>query len=127
MDYRLSVDNAVAFAMNGNIVLSLEIGSAYVIQVALLQIPALVGLSAFLWGPTTEMAHQLRQPPTQQQHGFILVFPRWDFYAVMLSVFLLTYIYIEGKSNYFKGAILLLTYTVLMIAFSYEPELEGWL
>lgn len=34
--------NAVAFGMNGNIALSLEIASAYTIQVALLQIPTLV-------------------------------------------------------------------------------------
>jgi Ca2+:H+ antiporter len=39
--------NAIAFAMQGNIVLALEIGGAYTIQVALLQIPALVALSAW--------------------------------------------------------------------------------
>jgi Ca2+:H+ antiporter len=33
--------------MNGNIPLSMEIGSAYVLQVCLLQIPALVFFSAF--------------------------------------------------------------------------------
>ncbi|KAI8925670.1 hypothetical protein BC831DRAFT_512376 [Entophlyctis helioformis] len=53
--------------------------------------------------------------------GFTLVFPNWDFYSVMFSVFLLTYLYIEGKSNYFKGAILLLSYTVLMTVFFYVP------
>jgi Ca2+:H+ antiporter len=39
--------NAIAFAMYGNIELSLEIGSAYTLQVALLQIPSLIAFSAF--------------------------------------------------------------------------------
>lgn len=34
--------NAISFAMNGNIALSMEIGSAYALQVCLLQIPCLV-------------------------------------------------------------------------------------
>lgn len=38
--------NAISFAMNGNIALSMEIGSAYALQVCLLQIPALVVFSA---------------------------------------------------------------------------------
>lgn len=39
--------NAISFAMNGNIALSMEIGSAYALQVCLLQVPALVLFSAF--------------------------------------------------------------------------------
>jgi Ca2+:H+ antiporter len=42
-----SVQNAISFAMNGNIALSMEIGSAYALQVLLLQIPALVFYSAY--------------------------------------------------------------------------------
>lgn len=38
--------NAISFAMNGNIALSMEICSAYALQVCLLQIPALVLFSA---------------------------------------------------------------------------------
>jgi len=41
------IKNAISFAMNGNIALSMEIGSAYALQVCLLQIPALVLFSAF--------------------------------------------------------------------------------
>ena len=40
------LQNAISFAMNGNIALSMEIGSAYALQVCLLQIPALVLFSA---------------------------------------------------------------------------------
>lgn len=100
--------NAVSFAMSGNIALSLEIGSAYVIQVTLLQIPVLVGFSAF-W---------FRSHPGT---GFTLIFPPWDIACIFFSVFLLSYIYIEGKSNYFKGVILLLTYCLLMISFLFVP------
>ena len=39
--------NAMSFAMNGNIALSMEIGSAYALQVCLLQIPAMVAFSAW--------------------------------------------------------------------------------
>ncbi|KAG8805645.1 hypothetical protein FRC19_007732, partial [Serendipita sp. 401] len=38
--------NAMSFAINGNISLSMEIGSAYALQVCLLQIPAMVAFSA---------------------------------------------------------------------------------
>jgi Ca2+:H+ antiporter len=51
-----------------------------------------------------------------------LVFPRWDVFSVVFPVFLLTYTYIEGKSNYFKGSILILSYLVLMAGFFYAPE-----
>lgn len=39
--------NAMSFALNGNIALSMEIGSAYALQVCLLQIPAMVAFSAW--------------------------------------------------------------------------------
>ena len=76
--------NAVAFGMNGNIALSLEIASAYTIQVALLQIPMMVLFSSLYNGSRDTFVE------------FVLVFPQFDFYAVLMSTFLLTYIYIEG-------------------------------
>lgn len=39
-----------------------------------------------------------------------LIFPRWDVIAIILSIFLLTYTYIEAKSNYHRGSILILRY-----------------
>jgi hypothetical protein len=71
---------------------SMEIGSAYALQVCLLQIPALVAVSAFLNGGKVEL----------QESTFSLIFPRWDLITVILCVFLLAYMYGEGKSNYFK-------------------------
>jgi hypothetical protein len=72
----------------------MEIGSAYALQVCLLQIPALVAVSAFLNRGKQEL----------QESTFSLIFPRWDLITVILCVFLLAYMYGEGKSNYFKVA-----------------------
>lgn len=101
--------NAISFAMNGNIALSMEIGSAYALQVCLLQIPALVFYSAIhtSYIPAQDAASQT----------FTLIFPQWDMITVILCVFLLSYMYGEGKSNYFKGSILILSYLVVIAGF----------
>ncbi|KAI9793148.1 MAG: hypothetical protein M1833_000833 [Piccolia ochrophora] len=101
--------NAISFAMNGNIALSMEIGSAYALQVCLLQIPALVLFSA-VYGRFIES-------PNMLDHTFPMIFPQWDMVTVILCVFLLSYMYGEGKSNYFKGSILILSYLVVMVGF----------
>lgn len=92
--------NAISFALNGNIALSMEIGSAYALQVCLLQIPAMVAFSAW-WAPD-----RLGEVATT----FTLVFPRWDVIVIILSIFLMTYTYIEARSNYHRGSILILRY-----------------
>jgi len=104
--------NAVSFAMNGNIALSMEIGSAYALQVCLLQIPALVLFSAVytIDVPLDQMA----------RYTFTLLFPQWDMVTVILCVFLLSYMYGEGKSNYFKGSILLLSYLVVISGYYFS-------
>ncbi|KAF9569218.1 hypothetical protein EC968_002656 [Mortierella alpina] len=107
--------NAISFAMYGNIALSMEIGSAYALQVCLIQIPAMVAMSAWLNYGKVQM----------WKYTFNLIFPRWDVFAMLFSVFLLTYTYIEGKSNYFKGSILILSYCVLMAGFYYAPSSPG--
>ncbi|KAF2872008.1 Sodium/calcium exchanger protein-domain-containing protein [Massariosphaeria phaeospora] len=101
--------NAISFAMNGNIALSMEIGSAYALQVCLLQIPALVLYSAIhiRYIPESRIMHET----------FTLLFPQWDMITVILCVFLLSYMYGEGKSNYFKGSILILSYMVVIVGF----------
>ena len=111
--------NAISFAMNGNIALSMEIGSAYALQVCLLQIPALVLFSA--------IHGRYVDPSDLLSHTFNLIFPQWDMVTVILCVFLLSYVYGEGKSNYFKGSILLLTYIVIIIGFylaGYSSDIE---
>ena len=102
--------------MNGNIALSMEIGSAYALQVCLLQIPALVLYSALYPGdPATGDAGS---------YMFTLLFPQFDMVTVILCVFLLSYMYGEGKSNYFKGSILMLTYAVTMVGFFFSGYTE---
>ena len=111
--------NAISFAMNGNIALSMEIGSAYALQVCLLQIPALVLFSA--------IHGRYVDPEDLLNHTFNLIFPQWDMVTVILCVFLLSYVYGEGKSNYFKGSILVLTYLVIVVGFylaGYSSDVE---
>ncbi|KAI0407091.1 calcium permease [Xylaria palmicola] len=112
--------NAISFAMNGNIALSMEIGSAYALQVCLLQIPALVLFSAFY--PVEPKGDNL----DPIHWTFSLLFPQWDMVTVILCVFLLSYMYGEGKSNYFKGSILLLTYLVVVVGFYYSGFTDGF-
>ena len=78
----------------------MEIGSAYALQVCLLQIPTLVAVSAYFNAGKVEL----------QESTFALIFPQWDLITVILCVFLLAYMYGEGKSNYFK--VLPLPYTL---------------
>ncbi|SGY17541.1 BQ5605_C015g07816 [Microbotryum silenes-dioicae] len=110
--------NAISFAINGNIALSMEIGSAYALQVCLIQAPAMLAFSAFYSIGKETLLHR----------SFTLVFPRWDVIAIMFSVFLLTYTYIEAraKSNaphnsYYRGSILCLSYLVLIGGFAFAP------
>jgi len=103
--------NAISFALNGNIALSMEIGSAYALQVCLLQIPAMVAFSA--WYDPVNMGEVAKT--------FSLIFPRWDVIALILSMFLMTYTYIEAKSNYHRGSILILSYFVLVAGFYFAP------
>ncbi|KAJ7857756.1 hypothetical protein B0H13DRAFT_2237668 [Mycena leptocephala] len=106
--------NAISFALNGNIALSMEIGSAYALQVCLLQIPAMVAFSA--WYAPEKMG--------EVATTFTLIFPRWDVVVIILSMFLMTYTYIEAKSNYHRGSILILSYLVLTAGFYYAPSDE---
>ncbi|WAQ88449.1 hypothetical protein PtA15_9A576 [Puccinia triticina] len=103
--------NAISFAINGNIALSMEIGSAYALQVCLIQIPAMIAFSSFYNSDKHVSA----------AHTFTLVFPRWDVIAIIFSVFLLTYTYIEARSNYHRGTILVLSYLVLIGGFYSAP------
>ncbi|RIA91306.1 Sodium/calcium exchanger protein [Glomus cerebriforme] len=109
--------NAMSFALHGNIALSMEIGSAYALQVCLLQIPSMVAFSAWYNAGKPDGEENLN-------NTFTLVFPRWDIFSVIFPVFLLTYTYIEGKSNYFKGSILILSYLVLMAGFYYADDAD---
>lgn len=113
-DFAPPHQNAISFAMNGNIALSMEIGSAYALQVCLLQIPALVLFSAVQGLPPGIPDKDIAR------FTFSLLFPQWDMVTVTLCVFLLSYMYGEGKSNYFKGSILLLSYLVMVVGYYFS-------
>jgi len=101
--------NAIAFAMYGNIALSLEIGSAYATQVAMLQIPAILGICG--------IRDFFMDLPHESKYLFTLIFSKWDVITIIIGVFLLSHVYTEGKSNYFKGAMLLMAYSVFVISY----------
>ncbi|KAJ2799658.1 hypothetical protein H4R20_004349, partial [Coemansia guatemalensis] len=130
--------NAIAFAVQNNIALSIEISNAYTVQVALLQIPILVFFSAFYGVPDfvkhpsadgvramfvrwMSGAPEAHLPTDPSSYVFALLFPRWDLISILFCVFLLTYMLIEGKANYFKGSILCLSYCVWMVGYAFEP------
>lgn len=112
--------NAISFAMHGNIALSMEIGSAYALQVCLLQIPALVLFSVITAIGVDKALISIRD------QMFPLVFPTWDLVASMASIFVFTYLYAEGKSNYFKGSILILLYVIIIMGFYYQGLIAEW-
>ena len=119
--------------MNGNIALSMEIGSAYALQVCLLQVPALVAFTAVhtRYLPKALLAsHSFSMSdPFIPSYAIglswnihltefpALIFPQWDMVTVILCVFLLSYTVGEGKSNYFKGSMLILAYLVVLVGF----------
>ena len=107
--------NAISFAMNGNVALSMEIGSSYALQVILLQAPCLILFSAiysayFIGNDNQELLN----------HTFTLIFPQWDMVISILSVFFFGWVIGEGKSNYFKGSTLILTYLVIVVGFYFS-------
>ena len=92
----------------------MEIGSAYALQVCLLQIPVLVVFSVLnTWG----------MDPSRlviREQMLALVFPSWDLIGCMASIFMFTYLYAEGKSNYFKGSMLILMYVIIVFGFYFQ-------
>ena len=50
-----------------------------------------------------------------------LILPRWDVISIILSVFLMTYTYIEAKSNYHRGSILILRYVDRRVSCRLNP------
>jgi Ca2+:H+ antiporter len=171
--------NAFSFAIHGNVALSMEIGSAYALQVCLLQIPIVVLYS--VWNFTKEYADGSEILVTKAVSGdwnglprlsqllglsskkiiesdiiqapieaaisgtfgileaisvrdtmnigvdkiFSLIFPHWDFVASLFGVYMFTYIYTEGKSNYFKGSILIFLYLVLISGFFIALKIDS--
>lgn len=112
--------NAISFAIHGNVALSMEIGSAYALQVCLLQIPALVLYSIYYTWKLDPSTINIKE------QMFPLVFPRWDLIGTVASIFMFTYLYAEGKSNYFKGSMLILMYFIVIMGFYFQGVVIDW-
>lgn len=53
------------------------------------------------------------------------MFPRWDAIAIIFSIFLLTYVYIEARSTYFRGSLLCFAYLTLLGGFVWAPSVSA--
>jgi Ca2+:H+ antiporter len=82
--------NAMRFALEGNLGLSLEIGNQGAMVVSLLQMPALVLISELL-------GHD------DPKSRFTLMFETIDVFAVIISVLLRNMMLMEEEINYFTG------------------------
>jgi len=99
------IANAIKFALTNQISLSVSIGSASSIQVALIQMPSLVLLAGIMTGST-----------------FHLIFPLMSVFAVILAVLTFNYISAEGKTNYFVGSTMVIMYVLLVASFYFIPD-----
>ncbi len=55
-------------------------------------------------------------------NSFILVFPLFSVFAIIMSVIIVNYISIEGVTNYFKGASLTIIYLLFVAAFFFSQH-----
>jgi Ca2+:H+ antiporter len=88
--------NAVVFAWRNEISLAIEIGMSATVQIALIQLPALILLQVVL-GAYGVWSEYLFQP----------IFSTMDIMSVALSVLIINFLSMDGKTNYFKGFILM--------------------
>jgi Ca2+:H+ antiporter len=91
--------NAIHFAMENKINLSIEIGLSSAIQIALFVVPILVFISAFF------------------HYGFLLSFTMFEVVSVMFPVMIINYLASGGKCNWLEGAQLITVYLIIASAF----------
>ncbi|XP_072172364.1 uncharacterized protein [Diadema setosum] len=96
--------NGIQFALKNNINLSLEIGCSVAVQVCLLQIPVLVLVDAI------------------PELHFNLVFNDLHLWSVIISVIIINYIFVDEKSDYFQGCMLLIVYFILLAMFFFAGD-----
>jgi len=101
--------NAIQFARENMLYLSIEIGNVAGIQMMLVQIPVLVFMSAGMG----------KKYPSD---GFVLLYPPFNLFAILASTFILTKLLEGGRTNYFRGASLVAAYIMLVMAFYHIPD-----
>lgn len=97
--------SAVTFARRDHMELAVSIAVSSAIQVALLVAPIAV-LASLLFG-----------------HPMPLVFNHFELGAVALAVLGVSFLTLDGESNWFEGALLLALYAVIAIIFYFVPNL----
>ncbi|GFN79385.1 cation/h+ exchanger protein 1 [Plakobranchus ocellatus] len=98
--------NGVQFALQNNVNLGIEIGSAAAIQVCMVQLPIIV---------FANLIYPL---------GFDGIFNDIHLWAVIFAVIIINYVFMDGKSDYFQGSIVVFIYLLLMAMyfFTVTPE-----
>lgn len=99
--------NAIKFALNGNIGLSMEIGNQGAILTALIELPALVLMSFIM--------HKVNHTSM-----FTLIFPLIDVFCVISAVFLRNSILTEKSINYFTGISFLVIFLLISVVYYFE-------
>ena len=95
---------AILMAMKNKVDLALNIAVGSTLQIALFVAPVLVFVSAF------------------SSHPLDLWFTTMEVAAVMIAVTIAWLISHDGESNWFEGAMLLMVYLILAIAFFFVPK-----
>jgi Ca2+:H+ antiporter len=103
--------NAIKFALNGNIGLSMEIGNQGAILTALIEFPALVLLSYVMQKLSDDNDHM---------NGFTLVFPYMDVFCVIIAVLLRNSILMEKSINWFTGTSFLIIFLLISFVYFFE-------
>jgi len=91
--------NAVNFARENKLDISLEIGMSSAIQIALFVVPVLVLVSQ-IFG-----------------YGFTLVFSMFEAISIFLAVLIINYLSADGTCNWLEGAQLMTVYLIIATAF----------
>ena len=99
--------NAIKFALNGNIGLSMEIGNQGAILTAMIEMPALVLLSYIM--------HRI-----SDTRMFTLIFPTMDIFCVMVAVFLRNSILTEKVVNWVTGTSFLIIFLLISVVYYFE-------
>lgn len=100
--------NAIRFALEGNMGLSLELGNQGAMVVSLIQMPALVLMSAIMGKSDTN-------------ESFTLMFEMIDVFAVIISVLLRNSMLMENSINYFTGFAFLVIFLFITVVYFFDP------
>ena len=93
-----------------------QIGSSIAVQVCLIQMPLLIFLCEI--------------SGTSDATKFTLVFDDVYVWAVLLSTFVMNYVFMDGKCDYFQGSALIIVYLIMISMIYFSPasiEIDGGL